>query len=88
MCVATMHRLNYSEQQSEKQFAVCDSDIPVILKKGQDYYTWYKLQDREQGHDLAKFEILPLNSVCKKANITVFAKSENTSVISFEYVQK
>ena len=32
MYVATVHRLNYSRQQSKKQFVVYDSDIPLTLK--------------------------------------------------------
>ena len=40
ICVATMHHLKYSGQKSKKQFAVCDSDIPVTLKQGQGLQPW------------------------------------------------
>ena len=32
MHVAPTHHLHYTGQESKKQFAVCDSDIPVTLK--------------------------------------------------------
>ena len=32
MCVATMHCLNYSGQNSKEQFSVYDSDIPLTIK--------------------------------------------------------
>ena len=32
MCIATLHHLHYSGQESKKQFAIYDSDIPVTLR--------------------------------------------------------
>ena len=57
MCVATMHRLNYSGQESKNQtlktkqnnnnkIAVYDSDVPVTLTGRQ---TWHKLLDPKQS---------------------------------------
>ena len=40
----------------------------------------------EQGHQTG--EKLHLNSVSEKASVKVFVKSESTSIISFEHVQK
>ena len=57
-------------------------------KKGQGYQTWYYLLDLKQGYNYAKFERLPLNSFRQKAEVEVLVKSENTSIISLEYVQK
>ena len=41
-----------------------------------------KLLHLEQGYNHTKFERRPLNSVRQKANIKVFVKSENTSLIN------
>ena len=41
MCIVTMHRLNYSGQESKQQFPVHESDIPVILKYNQGHQTLY-----------------------------------------------
>ena len=60
----------------------------MTLNDSQDHHTWYDLLDPEQGYNHAKFEQPPLNSVCQKANIKVFIKSENTSIISLGYVQR
>ena len=62
--------------------------MPVPLKYGQGYQTWYKLLEPEQGYNHAKFERLPLNSVRQKANIKFFCQKQkkNTSIISLEYV--
>ena len=54
----------------------------MTLKLGQDHQTWYDLLDPKQGFDHAKFERPPLHSVSQKANIKVFVKSENISIIS------
>ena len=51
MCVATMHCLNYTGQESKKQSAVYDSDTPVTLKKGPGHQTWYELLDPKQGYN-------------------------------------
>ena len=37
--------VNYGGQESEKQFAVHDSDTPVTLKQGQGHQPWYELVD-------------------------------------------
>ena len=43
MNVAIMHCLDYTGQESKKQFAVYDSDIAAALKYGNQ--TWYELVD-------------------------------------------
>ena len=62
----------------------------MTLKSGQGHQTWYELPDNEQDCNHAMFERPPLklNSACQKANVKVFVKSENMSIISLEYVQK
>ena len=62
----------------------------MILKYGQGKKNWYELLDHEQTfiYNHTKFERPPLNSVRQKANIEVFVKSEDMSIISLEYVQK
>ena len=50
MDVRRIQRLNYSRQESKKQFAVYDSDTPVTLKQGQSHQTQYELVDPEQGY--------------------------------------
>ena len=52
------------------------------------HQSWYELLGPEQGYDHTKFERPPINSICQKANIKVFVKSGNMSIISLEYVQK
>ena len=54
--VRTIQHLNYCGQESEKQFAVYDSDTPVTLKQDQGHQTWYELEDPKQGYNNAKFE--------------------------------
>ena len=54
MCIATLHRLNCSGQNSKTQFAVYDSGIPVTLKEDQGNQTWHELLDHEQGYFLRK----------------------------------
>ena len=44
--------------------------------------------DPKQCYNHAKFEGPPINSVCPKANLKVFVKSENMSITSLEYAQK
>ena len=60
----------------------------MTLRQDQGHQTWYELLDRKQGHDHAKSEKPPLYSVHKKANVRVFVKLENTSIISLKYVQQ
>ena len=48
----------------------------------------YELQDPEQGYTHTKFERPTLNSIHQKTNTEAFIKSENTSIISLECVQK
>ena len=74
--VRAKQQLNYSRQESEKQFAVYVSETSVTLKQGQQ--NWYKLVDPKQGYNNAKFEKPCLNSVCWKANDKVFVKSGHT----------
>ena len=42
----------------------------------------------KEGYDNTKFEKPRLNSARDRANDKVFAKSGNTSIISFEYAKK
>ena len=88
MYVKTIQHLNYSGQESKKQFAVYESQIPVTLKEGQGHQTWYELVDPKQDDNNVKFQKPCLNSVCEKASDKVFVKSVNMWVISLEYVQK
>ena len=62
MHTATMHHLNYSGQESEKQFAVYDSETPVTLIYGQCHQTWYKLLDPKQGFNHAKTSLNPFRT--------------------------
>ena len=80
--------LNCGRQESKKQFAVYNSDIPVTFKRGQGHQTRYELVDPKQGYNNAKFERPRLYNVHEKANDKVFVKSGNTSIISLEYVRK
>ena len=66
------------------QFFKIYSDIPLTLIYGQGHQTWHQLLDPKQGHNHAKLDRLPLNSIHQKANMKVFVKSENTSLY---YVQ-
>ena len=50
--------------------------------------TWCELLDPELSHNRAMFERPPLNNVHQKANVKVFVKTENISVIILECVQK
>ena len=75
-------------EESKNNFAVYDSDAPVTLKQGHRHQTWYELQDLEQGYNHSKFDRYPVNSVHQNVNVKDFVKSENTSVISLECVQK
>ena len=62
----------------------------MTLKQGQHRQTWYELLDQKQGYNHAKFERPPLqsHSVLQNPNVKVLVKSENTSIIYLEYVQK
>ena len=51
--------LNYSGQESKKQFEVYDCDTPVTLKQGQGHQTWFELVDPEQSY---------VNSVSERAS--------------------
>ena len=82
-----MHRLNYNGQEYFSKIAIYDSDIPVTLPYGQGHQTWYELLGPKQGYNNAKFERPAVSSVCQKANVKSFVKSENTSVISHAYIQ-
>ena len=62
----------------------CDLEIRSRLC----HQTWYELLDPKQSYDHTKVDTLPLNSVRQTANVEVFVKSQNTSIISLEYVQK
>ena len=49
MFIRTIQHLNYSGQESEKQFAVCDSDTSVNLKQNQDHQTWHEFVEPKQS---------------------------------------
>ena len=76
MYVKTIQCLNYSGQESKKQFVVYDSDTPVTLKQGQRNQTWYKLVDPKQGYYNAKFEEPRLNSVHERAHDRIWSKKQ------------
>ena len=59
MCVATMHCLNNSGQESKIQFAVYNSDIPVTLKKIKGHLTQYELLDPKQVIIMQSLKDLP-----------------------------
>ena len=61
-----------------------ESDTPVALKWDLDQQTWYESADPWQDYNHTKFERPPLNSVHEIANVEVFVKSGNMSIISFE----
>ena len=48
----------------------------------------YAPVDPKQGYNHAKFERPCVKCVPKEANVKVFVKSENMSIISLEYMQK
>ena len=83
MYVASIQCLNYSGEESKKQFAVDDSDKSVTLKKDQGCQTWYKLVKPKLGYNHAKFEIPSLYSIYEKANTQVFVNSGIMVIISF-----
>ena len=66
MCVATMHHINHSGQESKSTL-----QFMIVI------YLWpfcYELL----GYNQAKFEIPSLHNVHQKANFKVFVKSEKT----------
>ena len=48
MCAATTQLLNYSEQESKKQFPVHDSETTMTFKQGQGHHTQYELVGQKQ----------------------------------------
>ena len=70
------------------QFAVYISDTPVTLKQSQDHQSYNANEDAKRGYNHATLEKFCFNSVCQKVNVNVFVKSENSSIIFLEYVQK
>ena len=62
------------------RFAVQDFDTPQSLKQGHGHQTWYELVDPKQGYNHT--------NAPEKGNVKAFAKSENMSIISLEYVGK
>ena len=70
------------------QFAVYISVIPVTLKQSQDPQTYNENVDPMQGYNHAKFERSCFNAVQEKANVKVFFKQGNKSIISLKHVQK
>ena len=73
-------------QWTRKQSAVYDPDTPVTLKQGQGHQSWSELVDSKHGYNNAQYENPCFNSVCEKANDTVFVKSGNMSTVSLEYM--
>ena len=63
--VRKLQPLNYGEQESKKQFAVYDSNTPVILKQGYGHQTWYPLVYSKQGYNNAKIEEKNLLEQCQ-----------------------
>ena len=53
MCVATIHHLNYSRQESKQeskaQFAVYISDTPVTFKQSKGHQNYNENVDPKQG---------------------------------------
>ena len=85
--VGTIQHLNCGGQESQKQFAVYDSDTHH-LEKGQGHQNWNKLIDPKQGDPNAKFGkpcFTCFNSVRDRANHKVSVKSGNTSIIFLKY---
>ena len=50
------------------------------MKQGHGHQTWYELVDPKQGYNHT--------NASEKGNVKAFAKSENMSIISLEYVGK
>ena len=61
----------------------------MVIKPSLNCFTPSKVIIMEdfKGYNHAKIERPSLNSVHQKANVKVFVKSENISIISLEYVQ-
>ena len=58
------------------------------LKHDQRHQTRYALLDPEKGYNNATLDRPRLNNTRQKANVKVFANSENTSIMSLEDIQK
>ena len=65
------------------QFAFYISDTPVTLKQSQGHQTQI-----DNVNLSTKFERFHFNGVWEKANIKVFSKGGNMSIISYEHLQK
>ena len=60
----------------------------MTFKQNQGHQTYNDNVDPKQGYNHAKFERACFNGVWEKANVKVFSKQGNESIISFEHVQK
>ena len=79
--------LNYSGQESRNNLPFMN-DLPETYKSGRGHQTWYELVDPKHGYNRTKFGRPASNSIHQKADVKVFVKSENVSIISLEYVYK
>ena len=73
VCRVIQH-LNSSGQESQKQFAVYDSDTPVTWKQGQGQQTWYELVDSKQGYNNARLTKMLLEQSPRKSQLYSFCK--------------
>ena len=76
MYVSTIQHLNYSGQESKKQFAVYDSDTPVTLKQSQGHQSCKENVDTLEGYNHAKFERCYIKSM--KNATKVFSNDETS----------
>ena len=63
-------------------------NLQFVILTNQGHPTRYELVDPKQGYYYVKFERPHLNSVCEKANINIFVKSGNMSIIILVYMWK
>ena len=86
--VSNIQRLNFTGQESKKQFAVYDSDTPVTLKHGQGHQTWYELTAPKQDSNLMQVcKTLLEQCACKKKKKS-FCQIRQRAIIFLGYVQK
>ena len=95
MYVITIHlhqtRITHAHTHTNTQSAFCVSDVPVSLKKVKVIKPGMNRQNPNASYNNnAKFKRLHLDLVSegKKANIVVFVKSRDTSIMSLKHAQK
>ena len=81
MYVTTIQRLNYSEQESEKQFAVYDSDSPVILKQGQSHQNWYESVEPSKVIIMHNLKNLTWSESVREPAIKFLSKQETRQLL-------